>query len=132
MAQKSAPSQRPNRGPQRTEAAEVAREARAVFDHGGKRGAASTCVDILPVDTIVRIARRIISRWGMATIPDVVASVCTVEPGACGSGGALSLFFETGLGLATRAVPDVSYNAAVDGGVLVVVWSKNRSHPWAE
>jgi hypothetical protein len=39
--------------------------------------------DIPPVDTIVRIARRIISRWGMATIPNVVASVRTVEPGAC-------------------------------------------------
>jgi subtilase family serine protease len=39
-------------------------------------------------------------------------------------GGALSRFFaspgyQAGLGFNTRAIPDVSYNAAVDGGVLV-------------
>jgi subtilase family serine protease len=43
------------------------------------------------------------------------------------SGGAPSLLFSTpsfqsGLGLSSRATPDVSYNAAVNGGVLVV-WS---------
>lgn len=43
------------------------------------------------------------------------------------SGGAPSLFFSTpsyqsGLGLTSRTTPDVSYNAAVNGGVLVV-WS---------
>ncbi|MDG7013147.1 MAG: S53 family peptidase [Nitrososphaerota archaeon] len=43
------------------------------------------------------------------------------------SGGAESLLFSTpsfqsGLGLTSRATPDVSYNAAVNGGVLVV-WS---------
>ncbi len=44
------------------------------------------------------------------------------EPAA--TGGALSLLFPTpdyqsGLGLSMRGTPDVSYNAAVDGGVLV-------------
>ena len=39
-------------------------------------------------------------------------------------GGALSFLFappsyQAGLGFATRAVPDVAYNAAVDGGVLI-------------
>ena len=43
---------------------------------------------------------------------------------AAAGGGALSMLFaspsyQSGLGFATRAVPDVSYNAAVDGGVLV-------------
>jgi len=40
------------------------------------------------------------------------------------TGGSPSLFFSTpsyqsGLGLSTRTTPDISYNAAVDGGVLV-------------
>src|SRR5579864_180994 len=39
--------------------------------------------DIPPVDSIVRVARRIISRWGVATISSVVAAVRKVEPGAC-------------------------------------------------
>jgi hypothetical protein len=39
--------------------------------------------DIPSVDRIVRIARRLNSFWGMATIPDVVAEVSKVEPGAC-------------------------------------------------
>jgi hypothetical protein len=34
-------------------------------------------------DTIVRIARRLISRWGMTTISKVVAEVRKVEPSAC-------------------------------------------------
>ncbi len=43
------------------------------------------------------------------------------------TGGAPSLFFpvpafQSGLGLTARATPDVSYNAAIDGGVLVA-WS---------
>jgi subtilase family serine protease len=43
------------------------------------------------------------------------------------TGGAPSLFFgvpsfQAGLGLSMRAIPDVSYNAAIDGGVLVA-WS---------
>ena len=46
---------------------------------------------------------------------------------AVATGGAPSLFFpvpafQSGLGLTMRATPDVSYNAAVDGGVLVA-WS---------
>jgi hypothetical protein len=36
--------------------------------------------DIPPVDRIVRIARRVISHWGMATISNVVAQVREVEP----------------------------------------------------
>src|SRR5712692_2486698 len=39
--------------------------------------------DIPSVDTIVRIARRLISHWGMATISNVVAEVRKVESGAC-------------------------------------------------
>ena len=43
--------------------------------------------------------------------------------GGAGGGAVSSLFgspsFQTGLGFSGRAVPDVSYNAAVDGGVLV-------------
>jgi len=39
--------------------------------------------DIPSVDAIVRIARRIISHWGMATISNVVAEVGKVESGAC-------------------------------------------------
>jgi hypothetical protein len=39
--------------------------------------------DIPSVDTIVRIARRVISRWGMATLSDVVAEVRKVESGVC-------------------------------------------------
>src|SRR5579859_2739000 len=39
--------------------------------------------DIPPVDAIVRIARRLISRWGVATITNVVGDVRKVEPGAC-------------------------------------------------
>jgi hypothetical protein len=35
------------------------------------------------IDRIVRIARRLISLWGMATISNVVADVHKVEPGAC-------------------------------------------------
>ena len=38
--------------------------------------------DIPSVDTLVRIARRLISLWGMATISNVVADVRKVEP-AC-------------------------------------------------
>src|SRR5260370_31307389 len=43
------------------------------------------------------------------------------------TGGAPSLFFsvpsyQSGLGLSARTTPDISYNAAVDGGVLVF-WS---------
>jgi subtilase family serine protease len=46
---------------------------------------------------------------------------------AVATGGAPSLFFgvpafQSGLGLASRAIPDVAYNAAVDGGVIVF-WS---------
>ena len=39
--------------------------------------------DIPSVDTIVRIARRIISRWGIATLSNVVAEVRKVDPGVC-------------------------------------------------
>jgi hypothetical protein len=39
--------------------------------------------DIPSIDRIVRIARRLISLWGMATISNVVADVHKVEPGAC-------------------------------------------------
>ena len=39
--------------------------------------------DIPSVDTIVRIARGIISRWGMATLSNVVAEVRTVGSGVC-------------------------------------------------
>src|SRR6202521_3966187 len=39
--------------------------------------------DIPSVDAIVRIARRVIARGGMATISDVVADVRKVEPSAC-------------------------------------------------
>ena len=35
-------------------------------------------------DTIVRIAQRMISRWGMATLTEVVAEVRKVESGGCG------------------------------------------------
>ena len=46
--------------------------------------------------------------------------------GAAGGGAPSLLFgvpsFQNGLGLAARATPDISYNAAVNGGVLVV-WS---------
>jgi subtilase family serine protease len=50
-----------------------------------------------------------------------------VLSGGAAGGGAPSLFFgvpdfQAGLGLSARAIPDVSYNAAVDGGVLVT-WS---------
>jgi subtilase family serine protease len=46
---------------------------------------------------------------------------------AAATGGAPSAFFgvpsfQSGLGLASRTVPDVSYNAAINGGVLVA-WS---------
>jgi subtilase family serine protease len=49
------------------------------------------------------------------------------------TGGAPSLFFQTpfyqlGLGLSMRATPDVSYNAAVDGGVIVY-WSAGGTQP---
>jgi hypothetical protein len=37
----------------------------------------------IPVDTIVRIARRLISRWGMATLSTVVAEVRKVDSGVC-------------------------------------------------
>jgi hypothetical protein len=37
--------------------------------------------DILSVNTVVRIARRVISRWGMATLSSIVAEVSTVESG---------------------------------------------------
>jgi hypothetical protein len=39
--------------------------------------------DIPSVDTLVRIARRVISRWGMATLSEVVAEVRKVESGVC-------------------------------------------------
>jgi hypothetical protein len=39
--------------------------------------------DIVSVDTIVRIARRLISRWGLATISNVVAEVGKVESDVC-------------------------------------------------
>jgi hypothetical protein len=39
--------------------------------------------DIPSVETIVRLARRVISRWGMATISNVVAEVRKVESGLC-------------------------------------------------
>src|SRR6266853_6119986 len=39
--------------------------------------------DIPSIERIVRIARRLNSLWGMATISDVVADVRKVEPGAC-------------------------------------------------
>jgi hypothetical protein len=39
--------------------------------------------DIPSVDTIVRTARQLISRWGMATLSDVVAEVRKVESGVC-------------------------------------------------
>jgi hypothetical protein len=39
--------------------------------------------NIRSVHTIVRIARRLISRWGMATISKVAAEVGNVEPGVC-------------------------------------------------
>ena len=46
--------------------------------------------------------------------------------GAAGGGAPSALFptpsFQSGLGLTSRTTPDVSYNAAVNGGVLVV-WS---------
>jgi len=40
--------------------------------------------DVPSAVTIVRIARRLISRWGMATLSDVVAEVRKVESGVCG------------------------------------------------
>jgi hypothetical protein len=40
--------------------------------------------DVPSAITIVRIARRLISRWGMATLSDVVAEVRKVESGVCG------------------------------------------------
>jgi hypothetical protein len=39
--------------------------------------------DIPSVDRIVRIARRVISRWGLATLSNVVAEVRKVESGVC-------------------------------------------------
>src|SRR6266852_3220045 len=39
--------------------------------------------DIPSVGTIVRIARRVISHWGMATLSNVVAEVRKVESGVC-------------------------------------------------
>src|ERR1700674_4595762 len=39
--------------------------------------------DIPSIDMIVRIARRLISLWGMATISNVVAEVGKVESGVC-------------------------------------------------
>ena len=39
--------------------------------------------DIHSLDTIVRIARRVISRWGMATLTEVVAEVRKIESGGC-------------------------------------------------
>jgi hypothetical protein len=39
--------------------------------------------DIPSIDRIVRVARRLISRWGMATISNVVAEVGKVESGVC-------------------------------------------------
>jgi hypothetical protein len=39
--------------------------------------------DIPSIERVVRIARRLISRWGMATISNVVAEVGKVESGVC-------------------------------------------------
>ena len=39
--------------------------------------------DVPSANTIVRMARRLISRWGMATLSDVVAEVRKVESGMC-------------------------------------------------
>jgi hypothetical protein len=39
--------------------------------------------DVPSAITIVRIARRLISRWGMATLSDLVAEVRKVESGVC-------------------------------------------------
>jgi hypothetical protein len=39
--------------------------------------------DVPSVEIIVRIARRVISRWGMATLSDIVAEVRKVESGVC-------------------------------------------------
>jgi hypothetical protein len=39
--------------------------------------------DVPSVDTIVRIARRVIYRWGVATVSEVVAEVRKVESGVC-------------------------------------------------
>jgi hypothetical protein len=39
--------------------------------------------DIPSVETIVRIARRVIARWGLATLSDIVAEVRKVESGVC-------------------------------------------------
>src|SRR6266853_4388646 len=39
--------------------------------------------DTPSVDTIVRIARRLISRWGLATISNVVAEVGKLDSGVC-------------------------------------------------
>ena len=39
--------------------------------------------DIPSVDRIARIARRVVSRWGMATLSNVVAEVRKVESGVC-------------------------------------------------
>jgi hypothetical protein len=40
--------------------------------------------DISSIDTIIHIAQRAISKWGMATVSDVVAEVRRVESGMCG------------------------------------------------
>jgi len=39
--------------------------------------------DITPVDKMIRIARRVIARWGMATLSDIVDEVRKVESGVC-------------------------------------------------
>lgn len=51
---------------------------------------------------------------------------------AAGGGGFSTLFktpsFQRGLGLPSRGVPDISYNAAIEGGVLAV-WSSSGQGP---
>lgn len=39
--------------------------------------------DISSIDTIIDIAQRVIRKWGMATLSDVVAEVRKVDPGVC-------------------------------------------------
>jgi len=39
--------------------------------------------DVPSAGTIVQVARRLVSRWGMATLSDVVAEIRKVESGIC-------------------------------------------------
>jgi len=52
--------------------------------------------DVPSVDVIVRIARRLVSRWGMATISNVVAEVGKVESGVCDRKLAVSVLARLG------------------------------------